>query len=256
MIMTRKFFGLISLAILVIAIFAMPAFAQYDDETPYNFGFEGGFVSKYVTRGIVITDGFCFQPDAWVGYGPFTFDVWANMDLDDTNGAEWNFSEVDLTLSYDYELPICDVTAGAIYYMYPAIDSSETSELFAGVSFPQFPFTPSLKAYYDIQEAEGVYYELGVGGTVGGTNDVTGMDWAAKLGYSTGGYNNYYYGDATTNLGAGLSDFSLEISRKFAMRRFYIKPTVGFSTVIDSQLRDRVDDVDNFWFGVFAGIEI
>lgn len=255
--MRLKLFKLVILVVLLFVVCSASAFAySEDDESAFTWGFEGGFVSKYVFRGILSTDGICFQPDFWIGTGPFTFDIWGNMDMDDANEAGWEFSEVDFTLSYDHSFPLVDVTAGATYYMFPAIDADETTEVFAGAAFIDFPFTPSLTVYYDVQDAEGMYFDLGFGGTVGGTNDVTGMDWDAHLGYGTSEYNDYYFGAGDSSIGPGFNDFSLEISRTFAMKGFYIKPMAGCSFIIDDDIRDLVADPDNYWFGIFAGIEI
>jgi hypothetical protein len=256
--MVSKLLKLALIAAVFVFAFSASAFAQWDDEDedPFYFGFEAGFSSRAMWRGIIVSDAINFQPDFWAGFGPVEFNAWGIMDLQNINDRQWEFGRVDLSLTYDHSFDMFDVTAGGIYYLNPDNNDRNTIETFAGVKFPAIPLDPSLTVYWDLQEAEGVYYDLGVEGVIGGTDDITGMDWNAHLGYATGGYNNFYFGDATTDFGPALTDFRFEISRKFAFGGWYLRPVAGFSALVDNELRDKAADADNFWFGVFAGIEL
>src|SRR5688572_13068726 len=82
---------------------ALPAFAQDDErhvepEAPAaSFGFETDFSSRYVWRGLTLSEGPVQQTSAWVSKGPLTYTLWSNFVLGkgDNRGR---FDEVDLTI--------------------------------------------------------------------------------------------------------------------------------------------------------------
>ena len=256
--MASRISRLALIAVFFMLAFSASAFAQWDDEdeNPFYFGFEGGFFNRAMWRGHVLSDSVNFQPNLWLGNGAFEFNTHGYMDLQDVNNQQFEFNRIDLSLEYKHSFSMLDMSAGGIYYLNPANNDRNTGEAFVGVGFPSLTFEPSLTMYWDFQEVEGYYYDLGVEGTLGGTDDIAGMDWNAHLGYSTGGYQNFYFGDATSNFGAGLNDFRLEASRKFEFGSWYLKPVAGFSMLIDNEIRDVAADQDNFWLGVYAGFEV
>lgn len=214
-----------------------------------RFGFEGAFMSQDNWRGINWTDGFVFQPNFWLTNGVFTFDVWGNMDLSDKNNAAGEFSRVNYTVSVNPQTDMVHFNFGATHYTFPSITGADTTEIFAGAKFIALPFDPSITVFWDVDAAEGAYISLGAGGTLFGNNDITGLDWVLNLGLATDGYNDLYFNSDSF----AFNDLSLEVSRKFAMNKWYIKPAAGFSTLLDSDIRDNTSNEDNFWVGVFFG---
>lgn len=88
---------------------------------------------KYVWRGINTVDGDVLQPSGTLRYGGLSFNVWANMDLDNVNGQSGDFTEIDLTLDYTWSMDFVDLSVGRIYYTFPhSGQAPSTIEIYAG----------------------------------------------------------------------------------------------------------------------------
>jgi hypothetical protein len=120
--------------------------------------------SAYVWRGLTFNDGFVLQPSVDVAAGGFAFNVWGNFDVNDYDGAvsEGEFSEVDLTLSYTFDLGAVSVDIGVIEYLFPAGGDS-TTELFAGMGYELGAgFSLAATLYYDIDQVDDYYLTAGI----------------------------------------------------------------------------------------------
>ena len=90
-----------------------------------------------------------FQPAFTIGGGGMELNIWGNMDLTDDYDNQFNFTEVDYTLSYGQELDAFAWTVGVITYDFPNTDFASTSEAYVGVSLTKVLFSPSATLYYD-----------------------------------------------------------------------------------------------------------
>ena len=239
---------ILSFVAAAVLVFALAGAVSAQDEG-MRFGFEGAFVSQDNWRGQNFTDGFVFQPNFWLTNGMFTLDVWGNMDVTNKNAAEGEFSRVNYTITLNPDTDMIHYKFGATHYTFPSIAGADTTEIFAGARFVAVPFNPSITLFWDVDAAEGFYISLGADGSLFGGNDVTGIDWAFNLGLATDGYNQLYFNSNDF----AFNDLTFEVSKKFVMNRWYIKPTAGFSTMLDSAIRDQVSNEDNFWVGIFFG---
>jgi len=129
------------------------------------------FNSKYIWRGQNLLDGPVLQPQGCLSYAGWTGTVWANYDLDE--GDEW--TEVDYTLDYTTSLgivtsslEILSASVGYTYYTFPPLRHhpeagvhDDSHEVYAGLSLDTF-LSPSLIAYYDFEQGDGMYYEAAV----------------------------------------------------------------------------------------------
>jgi hypothetical protein len=181
--------------------------------------------SAYVWRGLTFNDGFVLQPSVDVAAGAFAFNVWGNFDLSDYDGAvdDGEFSEIDLTLSYTFDLGAVAVDIGVIEYLFPAGGDS-TTELFTGIGYELGAgFTLAATLYYDIDQVEDYYITAGIDYAhvinnqftlgLGGLLSYAGEDFAASYaGGTDSGFFNYtlsasltYALTDTLALGAGIS---------------------------------------------------
>jgi len=164
-------------------------------------------VSAYVWRGITFNDGLVLQPSVDVSSNGFGINVWGNLDVDDYDDTldSGEFSEVDITLSYGFDLDPVSVTVGYIDYLFPnGIEG--TREAFLGVSTEPVPgVSLGLTGYYDFDEVDDYYFNLGVG-YAHEFNGGLAMGVSASAGYAgedmsagdDGGLNEYTLGvDAT-----------------------------------------------------------
>lgn len=129
------------------------------------------FNSKYIWRGQKLLDGPVLQPQGCLTYAGWTGTVWANYDLDKED--EW--TEVDYTLDYTTSLgivtsslEILSASVGYTYYTFPPLRHhpevgvhDDSHEVYAGLSLDTL-LSPSLIAYYDFEQGDGMYYEAAI----------------------------------------------------------------------------------------------
>ncbi len=205
---------------------------------------EAAVLNRYLWRGAVMTDGWVVQPSVTLGLGGFEFGVWGNLDLDDVNDHRHDLSEIDYTATYTMSVALVDLSAGALHYAFPQDDCEATTELFVGGSVNVLA-SPSLGLYRDIDEGDGTYVLLGAGHAL--PIGAASLDLAASLGWGDEKHNVYNYGAAT----AGLADASLTLSMDIAVTPLLtVRPTLGYTTLLTTELRDAAVEPDNFLFGV------
>ena len=168
------------------------------------------FASAYVWRGITFTDGAVWQPSITASNASgFALNVWGNLDIDDANDMSGEFNEIDLTASYGFGTDAVSAEVGFIEYLFPNTAFAGTREVYVTVGL-DIAASPSVSLYYDIDEVEDFYANVGVsfGGDVSDalawSVDVSagwaGDDFAAAYGGTSGGM---YDGNVTLGLSGG-----------------------------------------------------
>jgi len=205
---------------------------------------EAAVLNKYLWRGAVLCDGWVVQPSVALGLGGFEVSAWGNLDLDDVNDHRHDLSEIDYTAAYTLGVALVELSAGALHYAYPQDDFAATTELFVSGSAGVLA-SPSLGIYRDIDEGDGTYVLLGVGHAL--PIGTTALDLAASLGWGDEKHNAYNYGAPT----AGPADAGLMLSMDIAVTPLLtVRPTLGYTTLLTTELRDAAAEPDNILFGV------
>ncbi len=205
---------------------------------------EAAVLNKYLWRGGVMTDGWVVQPNVALGLGGFEVSAWGNLDLDDVNDHQNNLSEIDYTAAYTLGVALVELSAGALHYAFPQDDFAATTELFVSGSVGVLA-SPSLGIYRDIDESEGTYVLFGVGHAL--PIGTTALDLAASLGWGDEKHNGYNYGAPT----AGPTDAGLTLSMDIAVTPLLtVRPTLGYTALLTTELRDAAAEPDNILFGV------
>ncbi len=198
MIRKSTIFGLFSL----LGLAAAPASADAD--------YALDFASAYVWRGITFTDGAVWQPSVTASNDSgFALNVWGNLDIDDANDMSGEFNEIDLTASYGFVSDAVSAEIGFIEYLFPNTPFAGTREVYVTMGW-DITASPSVSLYYDIDEIEDFYANIGVsfGGDVSDalawSIDVSvgyaGDDFAAAYNGLSGGM---YDGNVTLGLSGG-----------------------------------------------------
>jgi uncharacterized protein (TIGR02001 family) len=233
----RSFLGLAALAAVAIDAGAV--------ET--SFSADAGLNSRYVWRGILLTDGAVLQPGITFGAEGASVNVWGSMDLADANGMAGEFNEVDYTLDYSFAAgERASVSVGAIAYTFPNTAFESTTELYAGASF-DVPGSPSITLYRDVDLIEGLYVSLGGAHSFG----ESGVKVGFTLGVGDADHNAGCYGGAD----AGLSDLTLGVT--YAFPGLPENQSVSLAAMVTSLAGDPGDvtdaaggDTSNFVAGV------
>jgi len=236
-------------AVVVALVLALAGPVAAQDEVAFAVGLD--VVSDYVWRGQARNEDGALQPWAEFGYSGFGLKVWGSMDLDDQpNDAQWEFTEWDLTGSY--EIPIGEtyaVEVGAIYYAYPNTDAQSTIEVFGtftfgGIALGGGDLSPFVSLYYDVDEIEGFYVQ---GGASYGQQLET-FNWEVGLTLAAGSedYNEAYFGVGDFALNDLTASFRVEFpfSAGFSVTAF-----VSGSWLMDGDIQDAVEDDSSYAFG-------
>lgn len=210
-----------------------------------------GFLSKYVWRGIVITDDPVFQPSVNVDWLGLSLNIWGNLDLTGINDNRGDFNEVDFTLSYTKAFGPVEAGVGVVHYWFPNTAFPQTTELFATMALPDVPLTPSITAWFDVDEADGWYVSSDISHSLELPKLCGRFDWSldasAGFGWASANHNNFYFGVNRS----GWTDFHAALSAPVKLTHWLTAaPSISYTSLLDSQLRGAVADADNVVFGI------
>lgn len=215
----------------------------------WSVDFDLTYNSKYVWRGLTATDGSVLQPSFSLAYKGFSAGVWGNVDLSDVNGEQGNFTEVDLWAEYAHSFGMFTPAVGVIYYHFPPDDSANTTEIYLSLGFDVI-LSPTLVIYYDVDQIQGLYISLGISHSFDlyqkGEMSVA-LDLGATAGWGSEDYNAGYWGVNKSGFNDVLLSVGLPIT---VMESLTITPMINYSAVVDTELRDAVENDSNFYAGI------
>ncbi len=256
-----NFIALLLGIILIISV--MPV--QAEEKPAVSLDAEALVISKYVWRGLEVNEDFVVQPSITTGYNGFSFNVWGNMDLTnfgedecvytaDCKDRSGQFTEVDLTIDYTYSWDKFSLSAGVINYLFPNWDESEDTYEFYLSGTVDVLLQPTLAIYRDFDEVGGFYANLGIGHSFSIGENIS-LDLSASVGYADSDYNKFYFGVDDSSL----VDFNVGASLPIAVwENITITPVLNYTSLIDNDLRDAVDDGDccNNEDNIYGGISV
>lgn len=208
--------------------------------------------SAYVWRGITFNDGLVAQPSIDVAKGGFGFNVWGNFDLSDYNDNidQYNFSEVDLTLSYGFSISKLDVGVGVIEYLFPATAKTAapgTRELYVSLSHPIIGgLSAGLDFYYDVDEIHGYYGDLSL---------TYGMDLMDKLSLEAGGKVGYAEKEwamaANSGEAGGWHNYNVGLGLAYAVSdALGVGASINYADTMDKKVLSNELAKTNFYGGI------
>jgi hypothetical protein len=227
--------------------------------------------SAYDWRGQVVNDEAVLQPSIDVSSdNGLTVNVWGNFDLTDNVGDSEEFSEVDITVSYDLNLgeDAPGVQIGLIEYLFPkegdfadaeagvSSADADTREIFVGLSETMGEFDVSLTAYLDIDEVDGAYINAAVEHALSVGEEI-GLVAGASVAYATSDYNEYYFGVDDS----GLNDVTFSLSGGVDVtENLSVGGEVHYVILPDSDIEDAAKansgEDSFFWGGVSASLAL
>ena len=142
---------------------------------------------------------------------------------------------------------------GTIYYGFLNTHSHPTAEVYGGLNL-DVPLSPAVRWYYDFDEIEGSYFQFSVGHTIEKIQQ-WGEDCHCDLQVGrqhglwapTGTTNGYFGVDETA-----LNDLTLTAGLPICFGKLTIRPSIGYSMMLDDDIRAATDKSDNFWGGIGA----
>jgi hypothetical protein len=215
-----------------------------------DVGTDLDFVSRYVWRGIYYSDGVVWQPSAWISKWGITPSVWANYVLNNERD-QWKFNEVDLNLSYQYDLAGLVIKPGFIYYLYPYNVGNSTAE--ASV-FLSYPIVSWLKAYttqnFDIKQFKSAYYaDLGLALSKE-INQYISVQAQVSMAWASSKFNNAYYYVPKTAVNNVMLNLGM-IAKPLPF--LYVRPHLQYFVLTNKDIRKAFDTPNLFCVGVALG---
>jgi len=244
------------LKLIAVAAVAMPIAVQATSELPIDITFDNSFYSKYMWRGVNLSNGGVFQPSLTVGFQGLELNIWGSYEFTDnvlypsgSNGKN-RFTEWDTTLSYSGESPYGSWTIGTTQYAYPTTGFANTTEVFGQFNL-NHALNPYFAAYFDVDESKGTYLRLG-----GSTNlsplSQTPIELNFWVGCGDKKNNDFTYGNSR----AGLADYGIEARVSTPLGKDgTLWTSVGFTSLFDSKHLAGSNNRSNFTVGFGYGLK-
>ena len=196
-----------------------------------------GVYSKYVWRGFELSqDSLVLQPSMTVAYKGFSANLWGNLDTDNYSSDTSNWTETDMTLTYEQTVGPVDLSGGYIYY---GLDgAADTQEVYASACWNTL-LSPTLSVYRDFDTFPGWYITLGVSHSLPVT-DKLNLDLGAHIAYlSADEASSYAANDGSTY--SAFHDGLLSASMTFPINKYIaITPQLNYSFPLSSDAKDLI----------------
>jgi hypothetical protein len=223
------------------------------DESGVEVGLTGDFFSKYIWRGQNVVDDWVFQPGASVSYKGITAAVWNNIDMTGEVVGKGSLTETDLSLEYANQVPGLEklgYSVGVIYYSFLNTHSHPTAEVYGGLNL-DVSAQPAVRWYYDFDQIKGSYIQFSLGHKIEklqswGEDGECDLEVGASMGLGTSGYNEGYFGVDET----ALNDLTLTAGLPLCFGKLTVRPMLGYSMMLNKDIRAATEKSDNFWGGV------
>ena len=217
-----------------------------------EYSVDMSFMSKYVWRGSVLAEDAVFQPSLSGGMGNLSVNLWGNANIAGDDVVK-QMSEWDYTVDYSSAVGAIGYSVGFIGYTFPNSGLPATTEIYVGASYDTI-LSPSVTAYYDLDDVEGLYVSLGAGYSIP-VAEITSIDISGSLGFGDEKMNQFLYGSGDS--GTGLADVLVGVSASFGIGECYsITPSVSLSSILDSDGQDVYDAADVDYTNVFFGLTL
>jgi hypothetical protein len=223
-----------SVALVVIALTGLLASGV---ALPLSAGLEADFVSRYVWRGLALSDGPVLQPSVWVSFAGITLTPWANVAFH-ADSARTGLNELDLTLDYSQDILNLTVNPSLSVYLYPnQADAAPTGELALALSYPVGPVSIISDHSVDLIATPGAYFgDAGLSFENELAPNVS-VEASARAGWASARFNDVNFGVHRAALNVGGVDLALNWS---PAGLFYLRPHAGLGVILDRGLRAAV----------------
>jgi len=254
----REVFGAVGVVLAMVCLLGSWRVWGGEKALPISLGADLTYTSEYMWRGLHCSDD-SLQWGYYIGYKGVTASVWYSMDVTDQNDNRGRIIETDFALDYSGDLGFMNpklgrfgYSVGYIYYAFPQGEDDNTQEIYVGLSYDTY-FSPSLTAYFDVEQQGGCYLELGLGHSFSLPYN-TSLDLVGALGYSIDedGTDDGYYDDN------GFTHAQVTATLSYSpLPRVTLAPFVSVQLCIDDKVKNQ-DDVGKdvvVWGGPTVKIE-
>lgn len=212
------------------------------------------FASRYVWRGLPVSQYAVFEPAATISKWGFTPNFWGNMNMGNEQ-YQGKFNEVDLGINYLKKFGNFAIKPAYTHYFYPSI-GDEPSSGEASISF-SYVFLNCLELfsnnYFDVVDQLGAYYGNAGLGYMHRFKKTYIFQTAVSGGWANAKWNDYYVG---ANTAAG-NHVTLDMSLFIKMKSwFFVRPYLQANFLTDPALRNSpyISDPNPFVVALSVGV--
>jgi hypothetical protein len=200
-------------------------------------GLEADLVSRYVWRGLALSDGPVLQPSVWASFAGFTLTPWVNVALHE-DSARAGLNELDLALDYSRDVFDLTVDPSFAMYLYPnQADAAPTGELAVALSYPVGPISIFTNQSVDLIATPGAYFgDAGLSIESELARNLS-VEASVRAGWASARFNDANLGVNRAALNMGGADLALTWSPG---GWFYLRPHGALSVLFDPELRAAV----------------
>jgi hypothetical protein len=232
---------------LLISLLAMaPASACWAEEaspndSPPEIGVDCDLNSRYIWRGLALSQGEVIQPSAYITAHHLTATFWSNFEIDSGFAAP-HYNETDFTLAYSGQWRKIEWESSIQAYLYPrSVDASNTAEAIIYFRFPLRSIGIFTRHSFDMISYQGSHF------------GEAGVDWKRELGHNLeisasagAGWGNARFNEAYLGLSkTAVNLVSLDISLEWQItKHLSVRPQANWSSLTNRQFRDLVSNPD------------
>ncbi len=197
--------------------------------------------TKYVWRGLAVTDSLVVQPTIGFERESLSFELWASVD---SNGR---LNELDAILSYTSTIGPASSTLSFSRYEFPNPREAGYWEATASIGLDG-NVAPNVEIAFDTASS-GLYARASLSSTL---HEFLVCDSAVPLridgwmGWGSRNHNRYWYETAQS----GFSDWGLEFSAPISLARGVLTPSILYTSRLQSGMGPNTGQRSNLVFGI------
>lgn len=220
-----------------------------------------GVLSKYLDRSVLRNADPVVVSDVRVDHKNFGLELKGIMDTTNYNDNSWEFTKIELQFDYTFHFNKLATQVGLVYFTYPSSNGrseKSTEEAFIKSSYDVgYNLTPYVKMSYDLDEANGLYTEVGAEHVLDISDKVkfgpitsTKVKSHASIGYASNNYNDYYFGHDDNNFDIAKIGTGVE----FGIGKMWtVTPDVEYYYMLDKTIDNNYD---KYGSGFICGLNL
>lgn len=216
-----------------------------------GFGVEADASSRYLWRGLVLSDGAVLQPSVWLSLGALTLSAWGNL-ASATRPLRVEMDELDLVLGYEEDWRGFALRPALAWYQYPLGGAQGTFEAMLDLEYAAGPLALKTGHALDIVAAPGAYF-----GTAGFEVSrellpACAVSGGLSAGWASVAFNRHNLGLSRAAFNLAQADAGIEWRPAGAV---YVRPHATLAWLVDPWVAAAAGNRLSFGIGLALGSE-
>jgi phage pi2 protein 07 len=207
-----------------------------DSNKTISLGITVDYNSRYMWRGMSLSEGSVIQPSGYISLKDINFAIWSNFDLKSSRSNR-SLNEIDAIVTYPIELKSLSIEPSLLLYTYPYThEQSSTLELGLKVTKSLLKYFSAYSTNnFEILRYPGVYYgELGLVYEKEIT-EKSKIGLSTGIGWSTSKFYTLYAGNSKSGFNAYFFNMFYNYDLNGGIS---FKPRLEFYSILNKQLQE------------------